>query len=133
VHGSGVLQLTEVSSGSGRVGTRGVLLDYVIMWTVGVLLEYVVLMTGELWHDVRFEGLHNVAEICQVITAALANILEEHRPNWLLKSDSAPNHDSWTVPWVFLHHTHVCETFAPPSPDPDSANNHGNPVSTFIS
>jgi len=80
-------------------------------------LEYVVLVTREIWHDVRSEDLVNVAESCEAITPAWANILEDHNSKSLVKSDSAPNHDTWTAPWGSLHHTNVCVTFAPPSPD----------------
>jgi len=97
-----------------------------------VLLEYIVLVTGETWRDVRFEDLVNVAESCEAISHAWVNILEDNRSNSLVKSDSAPNHDVWIVPWVSLHHTNVCVTFAPPSPDPDSVIRHGNAVATCI-
>jgi len=75
--------------------------------TGGFLLEYVVLVTGEIWHDVRSYDLVNVAESCEAITPAWANILEDHRSNLLVKSDSDPNLDAWTASWVSPSHKHL--------------------------
>jgi len=69
-HDSVVVLLEEVHGGSGRV-RMGI-----------VLLEYVVLVTDEIWHNVRS------VENLETITRAWANILEDHRFNSLVNSNS---------------------------------------------